>query len=94
MTYVKQRKDWRMSCDAGEATESLENEQSSINMWSRFLSFPPTPKIEGGSHKNKLNILIFSNMSPTILIKFCGLIGHSKPNNMALSAFPGKNPCN
>ena len=29
-------------------------------------------------------------MAPTILIKFCGLIDHSKPNNVVLSAFPGR----
>ena len=27
MTYVKRRKAWRMSCDVGEVTERLENEQ-------------------------------------------------------------------
>ena len=31
-------------------------------------------------------------MAPTILIKFCALIVHSKPNNMTLLAFPGKFP--
>ena len=31
-------------------------------------------------------------MAPTILIKFCAFIVHSKPNNMTLSAFPGKIP--
>ena len=31
-------------------------------------------------------------MAPTILIKFCGFIVHSKHNNMTLSAFPGKIP--
>ena len=29
MTLVKRRKGWRMSCDIGEVTEWLENEQSS-----------------------------------------------------------------
>ena len=29
MTLVKQRKGWRMSCDVGEVTEMLENEQNS-----------------------------------------------------------------
>ena len=29
-------------------------------------------------------------MAPTKLIKFCGFIVHSKPNNMILSDFPGK----
>ena len=28
MTWVKRGKGWRMSCDVGEATEILENEQS------------------------------------------------------------------
>ena len=27
MTQVKRRKGWRMSCDLGEVTERLENEQ-------------------------------------------------------------------
>ena len=29
-------------------------------------------------------------MAPTILIKFCVFIVHSKPNNMTISAFPGQ----
>ena len=29
-------------------------------------------------------------MAPTIFIKFCGFIAHSKLNNMALSALPEK----
>ena len=29
-------------------------------------------------------------MAATIFIKFCGFIAHSKLNDMALSAFPGK----
>ena len=40
--------------------------------------------------RKKYKILIFSKMAPTILTKFCGFIVHSKPNNMTLSAFPGK----
>ena len=47
-----------------------------------------TPKIKGSSHEKKK--LIFSKMAPTILIKFCGFVVHSKHNNMTLSAFPGK----
>ena len=31
-------------------------------------------------------------MAPTILIKFCGFIVNSKPNNMTLSAFPEEIP--
>ena len=31
-------------------------------------------------------------MAPTIFIKFCGLIVHSKPNNLILENFPGKIP--
>ena len=31
-------------------------------------------------------------MAPTILIKFCGLIVHSKPDNVILANFPGKIP--
>ena len=26
VTYEKRKKDWRMNCDVGEATEGLENE--------------------------------------------------------------------
>ena len=42
--------------------------------------------------RKKFKILIFSKMAKTILIKFCGFIVHSKPNNMTLSTFPGKIP--
>ena len=31
-------------------------------------------------------------MALTILFKFCVFIAHSKPNNMTLTAFPGKIP--
>ena len=53
-----------------------------------FFSFTPTPKIKGSSHEKKN--LIFSKIASTILIKFCGFIAHSKPNNMALLVFSGK----
>ena len=44
--------------------------------------------------RKKFNMLIFSKMAPTILIKFCEFIVglYSKPNSMTLSAFPGKFP--
>ena len=42
--------------------------------------------------RKKLKILISSKMAPTILIKFCGFIVHSKHNNMTQSALPGKIP--
>ena len=35
---------------------------------------------------------MFWNLHRTILIKFCGFIVHSKPNNMTLCAFSGKFP--
>ena len=41
---------------------------------------------------SKLENLIFSKMAPTILIKFCALIAHSKPNNVILANFPEKIP--
>ena len=45
-------------------------------------SFPPTPKIKGSSQKKKKEKFSnFSKMALTILIKFCGFIVHSKPNN-------------
>ena len=37
VTQVKQRKDWRMSCDVGKATEGLENEL--WRRWSELCSF-------------------------------------------------------
>ena len=40
--------------------------------------------------RKHLKIFIFSKMAPTILIKFCVFIVHSKPNTMTLSSFPGK----
>ena len=40
--------------------------------------------------RKKLKMFIFSKMASTILIKFWGLIVHSKRNNMTLSAFPKK----
>ena len=52
--------------------------------------FRVTPKIKGSSHEKK--ILNFSKMALTTLIIFFGFIAHSKPNNMTLSAFPGKIP--
>ena len=43
-------------------------------------------------HIRKIKILIFSKMAQTILIKCCGFIVHSMPNNITLSAFPRKIP--
>ena len=43
-------------------------------------------------HKKIFKILILSKKAVTILIKFCEFIVHSKPNNVTLSAFPGKIP--
>ena len=40
--------------------------------------------------RKKLKIFIFSKITETILIKFCGLIVHSKPNNVILANIPGK----
>ena len=66
---------------------------SSCKYLEQFFSFSSTPKIKGSSHEKKLKIFIFSKkMVPTILIKFCGFIVHSKPNNMTQSAFPEKIP--
>ena len=42
--------------------------------------------------RKKFKISIFSKITSTNLMKFCGFIVHSKPNNMTLSAFPGKIP--
>ena len=42
--------------------------------------------------RKKFKTLIFSKMATTVLINFRGFIVHSKPNNMTLSAFPGKIP--
>ena len=40
--------------------------------------------------RKKIKSFIFSKMAPTIFIKFDAFIVHSNPNNMVLSAFPGK----
>ena len=47
-------------------------------------------KIKGSSHKKEIKNFIFSKMAPTILIKFCEFIVHSKPSSMTLSAFSEK----
>ena len=47
--------------------------------------FSPNPKIKDSSHEKEIKVLIFSKKAPTILIKFCGFIVHSNPNNMTLS---------
>ena len=44
--------------------------------------------------RKKFKFFIFSKMAQTIFIKFCGFIAHSNSKNMALSAFPEKNPYN
>ena len=65
---------------------------SSRKYLEHFFSTHPNPKIKGiHIRKNFLN-LISSKMAPTILIKFCGLIVHSKPNNVKLTHFPAKIP--
>ena len=52
--------------------------------------FDLSPKLRVVHIRKKLKISIFSKMALTILFKFYGLIVHSKPNNMTLSAFSGK----
>ena len=54
-----------------------------------FLCFPLPLKLRVVHMRKKLK-MIFSKMISTILIKFCGFIAHSKPNNMTLLAFPEK----
>ena len=54
-----------------------------------FLVFTLTLKLRV-VHIKKFKILVFSEMAQTILIKICGFIVHSKPNDMTLSTFPGK----
>ena len=55
-----------------------------------FLVFPLPLKLRVVHMRKKFKILIFSKMVATILIKFCGFMVYSKPNNMTLSAFPEK----
>ena len=57
-----------------------------------FLVFPLPLKLREVHMRKKFKILIFSKTATTILIKFCGFIVKSKPNNMTPSAFPGKIP--
>ena len=75
--------------------QSRSNSVSSVPLQislAHFFRYRSTLKIKGSSRKKKFKIFIFSKMAPTKLIKFCGVIVHSKPNNMTLSAFPGKIP--
>ena len=60
---------------------------SSRKYLEQFLSFASTPKIKRNSNMKKISV--FLKMASTILIKFCGQIVHSKPNNM-ISAFVEK----
>ena len=57
-----------------------------------FFSFPLPLKLRVVYIKKNLKFRFSQKMAPTILIKFCGLVVHSKHNNMTLSAFPGKIP--
>ena len=47
VTYVKQRKGWRMSCDEGKATKALENElrrrwsDGTVGEWAELIIFMP-----------------------------------------------------
>ena len=57
-----------------------------------FLVFTLTLKLRVVHIRKKFKKLIFPKMAPTILIKFCGLIVHLKPNNVILVNFPRKIP--
>ena len=57
-----------------------------------FLFFTLTLKLRVVHIRKHLKILIFSKIAPTIFIKFCGLIVHSKPNNVKLANFLEKIP--
>ena len=57
-----------------------------------FFAFELPSKLTVFHIRKKFKILVFSKMAPTIFIKCCGFIVHSKPNNITLSAFPGKIP--
>ena len=70
--------------------KSLKLEKIVFNFLSVSPNVAPKPTGQSRSHKKKIKIFIFSKMSPTIFIKFCGFIVHSNPRNMALSAFPRK----
>ena len=57
-----------------------------------YLVFPLSLKLMVVHMTKKIKNLIFSKMAPKILIKFCGFIVYSKPNNITLSAIPEKIP--
>ena len=58
----------------------------------RFLVIPITLKLRVVHIRKKIKNIDFLKMALTILIKFSGLIAHSKPNNMTLSSFAEKIP--
>ena len=75
--------------------------ENSLKLEKLFLIFCPlsnvAPKLtdQSRSHsisRKNMKISIFSKVAPTIFMKFCGFIAHSKPNNVTLSAFPEKIP--
>ena len=59
---------------------------SSCKYLESFFSFPPTPKIKGSSHKEKISN--FSKMALTILIKFCGFYYIRSPTISHYWLFP------
>ena len=82
----------RRTHSLNQLTDLVQNRYlwSSRKYLEPFFSFPPPLKLRVVHIRKKLKTLIFSKMAPTIFIKFCGSIVYSKPNNMVLSAFPGK----
>ena len=78
-------------CPSSKHWPTRSNSIYLANISRTFFRFRQTLKIKGSSYKKKkLKISIFSKMAPTILIKFCEFIVHSKPSSVTLSAFPGK----
>ena len=55
-----------------------------------FFSFLLPLKLRVVHIRKKFKFSIFSKTTLTILFKFCVFIVHPKPNNMALTVFPGK----
>ena len=74
-------------------SKSTSRVLSQISRTNFFSVFTLTLKLRVVHIRKKLKISNFSKMALTILIKFCGFIEHSKPNNDTIG-FSRKNPWN
>ena len=77
-----------------DRSRSLSTSRVPLQIYrARFSRFRSTLKIKGSSYEKKNKKNWFSQKwLQRFWLNFCGFIVHSKPNNVTLSAFPGKIP--